>query len=70
MLTLELPKDIEQRLDLLVARTGKPTSFYAVTALRDFLDSEEDFLVAAERLATKQRGVSLDDVEARLGLES
>ena len=70
MLTLELPRDIEQRLDLLVARTGKPTSFYAVAALRDFLDSEEDLLIATERLANKQPGVTLDQVEARLGVES
>ena len=69
MLTLELPEDVERRLDLLVARTGKPTSFYAVTALRDFLDSEEDFLIATERLGNKQPGVALDEVEARLGLE-
>jgi RHH-type rel operon transcriptional repressor/antitoxin RelB len=70
MLTLELPEDVERRLDLLAARTGKPTSFYAVTALRDLLDSEEDFLIAAERLANKQPGIRLEDVEARLGLES
>jgi predicted DNA-binding protein len=70
MLTLELPKDLERRLDLLVARTGKPTNFYAEAAIRDFLDSEEDFLIAAERLASKQPGITLEEVEARLGLES
>jgi RHH-type rel operon transcriptional repressor/antitoxin RelB len=70
MLTLELPKDLERRLNLLVARTGQPTSFYAEAAIRDFLDSEEDFLIAADRLANKQPGIILDEVEARLGLES
>ena len=70
MLTLELPKDLERRLDLLVARTGKPTSFYAEAAIRDFLDTEEDFLIATERLARKQPGIPLDEVESRLGLES
>ena len=70
MLTLELPEDVARRLDLLVARTGKPTSFYAVTALRDFLDSEEDFLIATERLADKRPGVTLEEVEARLGPEN
>jgi predicted DNA-binding protein len=69
MLTLELPKDLERRLDLLVARTGKPTSFYAEAAIRDFLDTEEDFLIATERLAQKHPDIPLDEVEARLGLE-
>jgi predicted transcriptional regulator len=36
MLTLQLPKGLERRLDQLAARTGKPTSFYAETAIRDF----------------------------------
>ncbi len=70
MLTLELPKDLERRLDLLVARTGKPSSFYAEAAIRDFLDSEEDVLIATERLASKQPGITLGEVEARLGLEN
>ena len=66
MLTLELPQDLERRLDLLVARTDKPTSFFAEAAIRDFLDAEEDFLIASERLADKQPGITLDEVEARL----
>jgi RHH-type rel operon transcriptional repressor/antitoxin RelB len=69
MFTLELPKDIEQRLHLLAARTGKPSSFYVEAALRDFLDGEEDFVIATQRLAQKQPGIPSDEVEARLGLE-
>ena len=67
MLTLELLQDLERRLDLLVVRTGRPTSFYA-EAGRDSPDSEEDFPIAAERLANKQPGITLNEVESRLGL--
>jgi predicted DNA-binding protein len=69
MLTLDLPKDLAQRLDLLVAKTGKPTSYYAEEAIRDFLDAEEDFLIASERLMKRRPGIPLDEVEARLGLD-
>ena len=69
MLALRLPTDIEKRLDELAARTGRTKSFYAREAILEHLEDLEDGYLALERLGRSRGRVSLDELEAELGLE-
>jgi RHH-type rel operon transcriptional repressor/antitoxin RelB len=72
MLAIRLPEDIEARLDTLAKRTGRSKTFYVREAILQHLDELED-LYLAERMvkriqAGKEQTLTLDEVEARLGL--
>jgi RHH-type rel operon transcriptional repressor/antitoxin RelB len=68
MLSLELPKNIEHRLDTIANITGRTKPDCAAAAIVSFIKSEEDYQVAVERLKRNQPGIPLDQVERRLGL--
>ncbi len=70
MLALRLPKNIEQRLERLAKRTGRTKSYYAKLAIQEYLDDQEDYLIAVERLERNLPGIPLEEVERSLGLES
>lgn len=67
MLALRLPKEIENRLQLLADETGKSKSFYAKEAILKHLDEMEDIFLADNALkAFRESGetlVSLDELE-------
>ena len=69
MLTLRLPKQIEERLERLARRTERTKSYYAKLAIQEFLDDQEDYLIAMHRLQRSLQDVPLEEVERRLGLE-
>ncbi|TDK37260.1 TraY domain-containing protein [Rhizobium deserti] len=73
MLALNLPQEIEQRLDDLAKLTGRSKSFYAREAILAHLDDLEDYYLAEQRLDSLQRGESdtipLADVMKKYGLE-
>ncbi len=50
MLTLQLPQEIEDRLDLLTLRTGHSRQFYVLEALLEHIDELEAQQLALERL--------------------
>jgi len=68
MLALRLPKELERRLETLAKRTGRTKSYYAKVAIQEYLDDQEDYLIAMERLEQNLQGIPLDEVERRLGL--
>ena len=68
MLALQLPEDIEKRLESLASKTGRTKSYYAEQAIIEFLAAEEDYLLAVARLEQERPGIPLDEVERRLGL--
>jgi RHH-type rel operon transcriptional repressor/antitoxin RelB len=68
VLALRLPKQVEDRLENLAARTGQTKSACARQAIRRFLDGKEDYLLAVARLKNDRPRISLDEVERRLGL--
>jgi RHH-type transcriptional regulator, rel operon repressor / antitoxin RelB len=70
MLTIRLPENLEYRLITLAAQTGRPKSYYIRHALQTFLDEEEDYLLAINRLEKNNPKIALDDLEKQLGLES
>ena len=68
MLALRLPRKTEARLKALARKTGRTKSHYARQAIQEFLDEEEDYLLAVSRLERKRPGIPLEEVERRLGL--
>ena len=72
MLAIRLPEDIEERLEALAKRTGRTKTFYAREAIVQHLEDLED-LYLADKVAGRVRAgeestVTLDELEARLGL--
>ncbi|MDP1709178.1 MAG: TraY domain-containing protein [Gammaproteobacteria bacterium] len=70
MLALRLSPEIEQRLEKLAQKTGRTKSYYAKKAITEFLQDEEDYLLALTRLEKSNPRISLEEVERQLGLES
>jgi RHH-type transcriptional regulator, rel operon repressor / antitoxin RelB len=69
MLTVRLSPKLEARLNRLAKRTGRPKAYYAKKALEEFLDEQEDYLIALSRLENKLPAIPLEEVVKRLGLE-
>lgn len=73
MLAIRLPDEIEARLDNLAKRTGRSKTFYAREAILKHLDDLEDLYLAEQVVrrirSGEERTSTLDEVEARLGLE-
>jgi RHH-type transcriptional regulator, rel operon repressor / antitoxin RelB len=72
MLAIQLPEDIEQRLDALAKATGRSKESYLQEAIIEYLGYLEDFYLAEQRLADIRAGraetFSLAEVELDLGL--
>jgi len=69
-LGLRLDVDTATRLLRLCEKTGHTKSYYAKKALRDFLEEQEDYLLAIEALKDKGKRIPIEDVMKRYGLES
>lgn len=67
--TIEIPDEILARLTQLAQSTGRATSHLARQALLEYLDDQEDGLIAAERLKKGGPRIPLEDLEQELGLE-
>jgi predicted DNA-binding protein len=50
MLTIELPEDISNRLELLSMGTGRSMQFYALEAIFEYLDEIEDKYMPLNRI--------------------
>ena len=69
MLTLRLSPQLESRLNRLAKRTGRPKSYYAKRAISEFLDEQEEYLIAVSRLEDELPSVPLRKVVKQLGLD-
>jgi RHH-type rel operon transcriptional repressor/antitoxin RelB len=49
-ITVRLNPRLEERLDRLAKRTGRSKSLYIRRALEEYLDEQEDYLIALQRL--------------------
>jgi predicted DNA-binding protein len=70
---VRIPRDLDERLTRLTARTGRAKAYYARKALERYLEEMEDHLLAAAALEEmkakgKVRGKSLNAVAKKLGL--
>lgn len=72
MLAVNIPKEIETRLNVLAKATGRTKSYYVREMIERYLDDIEDVYLAEKRLEDVRSGRSktytLDEVETRLDL--
>ena len=68
MLALRLPRELEHRLKALARKTGRTRSYYAKQAISEFLDEQEDYLLALARIERQHPAIPIEEVERRLGL--
>jgi Predicted DNA-binding protein with an HTH domain len=68
MLALRLPTEIEKRLKILAHDTGRTKSYYAKLAIVEFLENQEDYFIAMERLQNQLPSMSMKEVIKKLGL--
>ena len=57
-----------ERLEALARKTGRTKSHYAKLAIVEFLEDQEDYLLAIARLEKNLPGIPIEEVERRLGL--
>jgi RHH-type rel operon transcriptional repressor/antitoxin RelB len=69
MLTVRLPADMGKRLSRLSKRTGRPKAYYAKKAIGEFLEEQEDYLIAISRLEDNLPAIPLAEVVKQLGLD-
>jgi RHH-type rel operon transcriptional repressor/antitoxin RelB len=74
MLAVQLPDDLDQRLDALAKATGRSKVSYVQEAVVEHLADLEDLYLAKRRLddirAGRARTLTLAEVEHDLGLEN
>jgi copG-like DNA-binding protein len=74
MLTIELPTELENRLDALAQATGRSKSDYITEAILEYLEDLADLHLAEQRLRDIQNGksktVPLEEVLKRYGMEN
>lgn len=73
MLAIELPTDVETRLDHLVKETGRTKADHVLEAILEYLDDLEDLRIAEARLedirAGRSRTIPLDEVMREYGMD-
>jgi RHH-type rel operon transcriptional repressor/antitoxin RelB len=69
MLAVRLSSEIERRLDVLAARTGRSKTVFAREAIETHLEDLEDLYLVEERLREFREGdaIPLSDLKAELG---
>lgn len=67
MLSVRLPEKLEKRLNDLAHKTNRSKSYYVEHALEEFLNEQEDYLLALARLEEKGPNISLAEAKKQLG---
>jgi RHH-type rel operon transcriptional repressor/antitoxin RelB len=69
MLTVRVPKDVEERIEELAKLTHRSKSFYIREALNAYLEDLEDYYISLERLAQKDaKRYTIEEAKEKLGL--
>lgn len=69
MTSLRLDPDIEKRLSMLAAQTGRTKTYYIRQLLEEHLDELEDLYLAENRLERPAKSYSSAEVRRELGLD-
>jgi RHH-type rel operon transcriptional repressor/antitoxin RelB len=73
MATLIIPTDLDKRLAILAEKAHISKDDYAIQALEEFLEDQEDYLIALARSERIDKGIdtplSLEEALKELGLE-
>jgi len=67
--SVRLPEQLESRLTNLAEQTGRSKSYYVTKAIQNFLEDQEDYLLAISRLEEGNPRISLEELEKRLKLD-
>jgi RHH-type rel operon transcriptional repressor/antitoxin RelB len=70
MVSIRLPESIENRLDLLSEKTGRPKAYYIRAAVLEHLEELEDIYLSLNRLEKRKKRWPLKDLENGLDLDS
>ncbi len=69
MLTVRLPKEMEDRIERLSKATKRPKSFFVKEALNNYLNDMEDYYEVLKRVNDKDRElITLEELEKALGI--
>ena len=69
MLTIELPAQLEERLEALAKREGQTTAILGHQAILDFVEELEAGYLALERLEKGGKTIPHEEVVRELGLD-
>lgn len=73
MLTVRLPSDIENTLNTLATKTHKPKSYFVISALQSYFETQKEYLDALVTLEDIKEGrdipMSLNEVIKGLKLD-
>ena len=67
-MNVQLPMELEKRLNDLEEKTGRSKSDFVRQALEEWLEEEEDYLIACERLKKKNQFIPFGQLEREIGL--
>ena len=67
MLSVKLSQDTEKRLNILADKTHRSKSYYVEKALEQFLNNQEEYLLALSRLEEQGPNISLEEAKRQLG---
>ena len=71
MLSIRLPKEMEDRINRLAESTQRPKSFFVKEALSNYLDDMEDYYEVLKRQNDPSRSlISIEELEKALELHS
>lgn len=71
MLSVRLPKEMEERIEKLARITKRPKSFFVKEALASYLEDMEDYYDALLRQKDEQRNlITIEELEEALGLQT
>jgi RHH-type rel operon transcriptional repressor/antitoxin RelB len=66
-MNVRIDEALDSRLDALAKRTGRTKSFYAVEAIKEFLEDQEDYFLAKDSLAefrnSGETAIDMEDVD-------
>lgn len=71
MLSIRLPKELEDRLDALAKSTGRTKSYYARQAIEEYIEDLEDLAAAEKALRDikegKEKTIPWEEAKKQLG---
>ena len=70
MLSIRLEPEIEERLAVLAAKTGRTKTYYAKEAILEHIEDIEDRYLAESRLEKPEKEWSLEELERGNDVES
>lgn len=56
MITLRLPEEMDKRLSQLAKQTNRSKSYYIKRAIQEFLENQEDYLMAVAAMEQLEKG--------------